>query len=255
MEILKNEKIKYVIALVVGLALFFLGSLLYMYAVYAVNNINTGVSFEEYYDAIVKYKDPFGLSIMQFVSYIPFLLIILFVLKDDLKIDFYEFKKNWKKFLLYAVSGFGIVILTTLVVSLIYLSFGETGTSENENIITKVLLSNGAIPMIISVVILAPITEELLFRKIFFGFAEKTLNLKPWIAIVISSLVFAVIHVSDAENIKYIFQYLPVAVVMCTIYHYSNNNIYVAILIHMFNNAFAVITTYLKGLLGVEIGI
>ena len=37
MEILKNKKIKFLIAAVVGFVLFFLGSLLYIYGIYNIN--------------------------------------------------------------------------------------------------------------------------------------------------------------------------------------------------------------------------
>ena len=132
-----------------------------------------------------------------------------------------------------------------IVVAIVYESFGLTGESANEELINSILLSNAALPMIISVVLLAPIAEELLFRKILFGVSEKTFKLKPIFSIIISTLIFSFIHVTDLASLVYIFQYIPLAAVMCALYSYFKNNIYASILLHMANNTFAVIATYI----------
>lgn len=248
MGILKNKKIKFLIAAVVGFVLFFLGSLLYIYGIYKIDSIQSGKTFSEFYDGLN--DNPLAMSIMQLVAYTPFLIVIIFLLKDDLRLDFYDFKRNYKKYIVYIIIGFISLIGCTVVVNIIYMLLGDMGSSENEELIEAMLLSEGAIPMIIAVVILAPVAEELLFRKIFFGVFEESFNLKPIIAITFSALLFAFIHVSDAANIKYIFQYLPLAFIMCAIYHYCNNNIYVSMLIHFLNNGFAVVMTYVGFYLG-----
>lgn len=52
----------------------------------------------------------------------------------------------------------------------------------------------------ISIIIGAPITEELLFRRAMLGsMIEKGLN--PWVSIVISALLFAVLHLNPAQSI------------------------------------------------------
>ena len=154
------------------------------------------------------------------------------------------------KILVGAVIMFFAMYVINFVVALIYESIGLTGESANEELINSILLSNAALPMIISVVLLAPVAEELLFRKILFGVSEKTFKLKPIFSIIISTLIFSFIHVSDLESLKYIFQYIPLAAVMCILYSYFNNNVYASILLHMMNNTFAVIMTYIAYSLG-----
>ena len=244
MEILKNEKLKYLVAAIAGCFLFFVGSIIYYYGIYAVTNNVTGISFVDFMNHLTAYSDPMALSILQYVSYVPFLLVMLILFKDDLHIDWINFKINWKKYLIYVGVGVICIFVTNFIVSFIYMLLKIEGESNNEEIITKMLLSEGALPMIISVVILAPLAEELLFRKIMFGVCEKTLNLKPIITIILSTLVFSFIHVTDVESLKYIFQYIPLALIMCSIYHLSDNNIFASILIHAANNGISVILTY-----------
>lgn len=244
MFILKNEKIKYLIAAIAGCFLFFLGSIIYYYGIYAVTNITKDVSFSEFWNSMIAYDDPMGMSILQLVSYVPFLLIILILLKDDWSKDFADFKKNWKKYLMYVGLGVAAIFFANFVLSIVYRLFNITGESNNEETITKILLSEGALPMIISVVIMAPLAEELLFRKIFFGVCEKSFNFTPLVTIIISTLVFSFIHVSDVESLKYIFQYIPLALIMCLVYHFSNNNIFASMLIHAANNGISVVLTY-----------
>lgn len=86
--------------------------------------------------------------------------------------------------------------------------------------------------------LLPAIGEELFFR----GALQKSLlrvSEKPWLAILVSSLVFALLHGT-------FFKILPIftlGLLLGTVYYYSNN-LWYNIIIHFFNNAFAVISVY-----------
>lgn len=228
-----QERIKYLITALVGSALFILGSTLYVLVlVWKEGNANL-------------LNDKYALSILQYLSYVPFTIFAIYMLKDDLVNDFKYFKKNLGKILVGCIIMFIVMYALNLIVGLIYQSFGLMGESENEQIINDILLSDAALPMIVSVVLLAPIAEELLFRKILFGVCEKTFNLKPIFSIIISTLIFSFIHVADPTSLIYIFQYIPLAAVMCILYSYFKNNVYASIILHMMNNTFAVIATYI----------
>ena len=54
-------------------------------------------------------------------------------------------------------------------------------------------------------------------------------------------LMFGSIKVS----LKFIFQYLALAVPICVAYHKSGNNIYVTLILHIINNAISVIITFI----------
>ena len=249
MELEKNKSLKYLLFGAIGVFLFIFGQLFYYFAMWAATNIKQNIGFASFLGSLM--NNPAAVSIFQYVAYIPFLIVMLFLLKNDFKEDFKEVKKNWKNIVLYVGCGFILMYMLTIVVSMVYQSLGIFEESANEQLINEILLSKYALPMIVSVVLLAPIVEEIVFRKLLFGFCEHTLKLKPVFAVLISALIFAFIHVSDLENIKFIFQYLPLSLVICSVYHFSKNNIYAAILIHMANNTVAVIVTYLAAMYGI----
>lgn len=89
--------------------------------------------------------------------------------------------------------------------------------------------------------LLPAIAEELFFR----GSLQKTLlrmSGKPWLAIVISSAVFGLLHGT-------FFKLLPIftlGLLLGTVYHITRN-LWYTITIHFLNNAFAVVSVYYAG--------
>ena len=82
----------------------------------------------------------------------------------------------------------------------------------------------------ISSLIVAPILEELFFRK--FLFSKLLESNKLWIAVVISSICFSAIHFETPNNLIPTFIY---GVIACIIYFNTKNIIYL-IIIHFLNN-------------------
>lgn len=177
---------------------------------------------------------------VQFLSYMPLMVVLFYFLRHDLVKDFKDFIKNFKSYIgVIAAAFFGMLALSGLVVT-IYDAIGITGESANENIINLLLDSPGKWLMIVSVVLFAPIIEEIIFRKLFIDTCEMRFNFKPAIAIIISTILFAFIHVTDLESLKFIFQYMALALPICMAYHYSNNNIFVVTVVHIINNFMSV---------------
>jgi len=91
---------------------------------------------------------------------------------------------------------------------------------------------------LILMALLPAMGEELFFR----GSLQKSLLLmsnKPWLAIVVSSAVFALLHGT-------FFKIIPIftlGLLLGLVYHLTRN-LWYAILIHFLNNAFAVLTVY-----------
>lgn len=178
---------------------------------------------------------------VQFLTYMPLIVILFYCLRHDLVKDFKEFIKNIKHNLVIVGAAFAGMYALTIVVTIIYEVLGVTGESANENIINLLLDSPGKWLMIISVVVFAPIVEEIIFRKLFIDTCEEKFRLKPAFAIIISTVLFAFIHVTDLESLKFIFQYMALALPICMAYHYSNNNIFVVTIIHIINNLMSVL--------------
>lgn len=222
------------------------------------------VSHEALMYAIINFSTYFILAL----SLIPFCIKIFIT-------DFHKFKNHLTKNILIIIISTIVLLTSTIIVSLlIYLllfilnKIGIVGnkyieldsTSENQQLITEMLTSSipSAILTIIPTVILAPILEELVFRKALFGLNQKI----PALGIIISSIIFASIHVVsgifsnsilflagketfDAIIVEciYFFSYFTDAVVLSLAYYLSNYNIYVTILIHLINNLISVVET------------
>lgn len=86
--------------------------------------------------------------------------------------------------------------------------------------------------------LLPAIGEELFFR----GSLQKVLHRmseKPWLAIILSSVIFALLHGT-------FFKIIPIfalGILLGTIYYYTRN-LWYTIIIHFLNNAFAVLSVY-----------
>lgn len=89
--------------------------------------------------------------------------------------------------------------------------------------------------MVLSVVILAPILEEYLFRGILFAEVKKSSKAK----IIITALSFAIYHLNLIQGINTLF----IGLVLAYIYYYRRN-IKEVILVHMVNNLVAVFPVY-----------
>lgn len=180
---------------------------------------------------------------LQFLSYVPLIILIVYFLRTEFAEDFIKFKKNVGRNFMLVLIGIFAMYAASMIVGLIYKGIGITGDSNNESIIVLLLNSPGIWLMAVAVVLIAPVVEEVIFRKLLFGTCEVTCHFPPVVAIILSSLVFSFIHVSDLESLKFIFQYLALAIPMCVIYHISGNNIYVTIIMHIINNLLSVIIT------------
>ena len=124
--------------------------------------------------------------------------------------------------------------------NIFYGLIGVEGTSENQESLEAAVLSKYGLIMLIPIVFFAPIIEELIFRKFIFGIIEDKLKWSAWSAILISTVVFSLMHLLSGD-FQYILLYLPQAFVMGIMYHFSKNNIFVPITIHFINNLLAAI--------------
>lgn len=186
-------------------------------------------------------------SLVQFLSYLPVFIVAGIFLWKDLIGDFKRFGKNIKRNIVVILLSYAALIYLGNIVSMIYGLAGDTGKSANEGLINLLLTGKGKWLMIISVTLLAPLSEEIIFRKLIIDTTELKFRFKPWLAILVSALVFSFVHVTDIASLKYIFQYLALAVPICCAYHFSENNIVSSLIIHIINNTISVISTLALG--------
>lgn len=201
------------------------------------NYLNTGVITNEFYYLNV---------VADFIGKSALMVLLFVIFKNSFKYDLKEFGEKWKTYLpLIAISAVAMYF-GNILVNLIYMLFGETGVSDNQELINGCLTGDIRYFMVIETILVAPIVEEMIFRKFMIGTFEEKFGWKPMVAVVISTIVFSLIHVigGDAANYLYIFQYIPLAFVISYSYYKSDYNIFVPIIIHFINNALAVIMFY-----------
>lgn len=111
--------------------------------------------------------------------------------------------------------------------------------SLNQFYINKILNSSSAYLMIVPTVILAPIIEELVFRKAFFSLFKNDI-----VALIVSSLVFGLIHVSGESGIYLLVNLIIYAIpgfALGFVYLKNNKNIYPVIFVHALTNLISVL--------------
>ena len=100
--------------------------------------------------------------------------------------------------------------------------------------------------MLVATVILAPVTEELLYRGVVFGGISKISNI---LAYIVTALAFSAIHVvgyigmyEPLHLALCLLQYIPAALVLCYAYARADS-IWAPILLHVIINSIAMLAT------------
>ena len=102
---------------------------------------------------------------------------------------------RWKfwPFLQAVVLGFALYYALTWLQGFVFELFSLSSSSPNDTYVDS-LINAKFTAMAISIVVLAPFTEEILFRGVIFGNLRR---LHPLVAYIISVVLFAVIHVAS----------------------------------------------------------
>ena len=139
---------------------------------------------------------------------------------------------KWRPGILAVVGG----VLGALSISIL------TETVEPPDVMMQMSLamSHNFIGLL-ALVIIGPITEELIFREAIEGEMLRR-GTAPWIAILTSALAFGLAHLNLAQSL-YAF---PLAILFGIIY-YKTGNIVLTSLLHILNNGFAAIQLYTLG--------
>lgn len=183
---------------------------------------------------ITKYQIIFG-------QLLRLILMYLFIVlrnkkrtdKDYIIIKYQGFlPDSWKML----VIGLGVAGFGNWVISLLFALIGDlpsvTNTIDQFN---NAFQLNGGLDfflMILGAVILAPISEEILFRGLVFE-KLKSIYTLPW-TIVLSGLIFGIYHLNILQGVNTFIM----GMVLSFVYYYRRN-IMDTILIHIVNNFFA----------------
>lgn len=178
-------------------------------------------------------------------TYFIIVIIVIFFARGFLKTDFLKiksYKKNNFKYIIYSLVGVGLLYGSSVFFSWLVGLLSKTTSSQNQLSIEGMILNGYSIITFITIFLLAPIAEELVYRKAIFKFFENKKH--RIIPILVSSLCFSIPHMLSTEEsfIVWFFMflsYLSCGIILALVYELSDQNIYYTILAHMLNNLIA----------------
>lgn len=161
-----------------------------------------------------------------------YIIIIIYIYRKDLKEEIINFKNKFKeyipKYLLVYLIGILLMVISNIIISRIT-SYKLSG---NESLIRE-YIKKYTLYMFFSSVLYAPIIEELIFRKTI----KKLFNNK-YLFIILSGLIFGILHISninDTNEILFSIPYIIMGIDFAYIYH-KTNNIFTCITFHLCHN-------------------
>ena len=134
--------------------------------------------------------------------------------------------------ILWGVIGFFLAMGGQMLAASIESMFGVTPGSDNTALLTDIAKTSPIV--IISMVLFAPLLEELVFRRVIFGGIYMKSNF--WIATIVSAVVFAAVH----NELEHLFIYTMPALVFAYLY-YRTKSILTPMIAHGLMNSFVVI--------------
>lgn len=212
------------------------------------------------YEHMANFLDP----ILQIVTYGIALVGIVIIMWKPLKKDLN--KINGKTFS-FGAMGYGLCMAGLLIGSILFGILGITakkGTSSNEEAINSMFNQSPTAMLILFfvTVIMAPIVEELIFRKAIFNTIKE-----PKLALIVSTLIFAAMHVVSSTlstlilwiqgestylnvilEFIYIIQYALMGLGFGIAYIKTEKNVCTSIFAHMLNNGVSYLLMILAAL-------
>ena len=164
--------------------------------------------------------------------------LIYYLYKEELKNKFIEFKKNYKGFfkdnIKYWLFALAIMYASNIVIGILkYRMTGDVSSSANEEAIRSTL-TQAPLYTFIAAAVLAPIIEELTFRK-----SLRHIFSNKIIFVIISSFIFGGLHVFNADttlfDLLYLIPYCAPGVAFAIIL-VKTDNIFNTISLHFIHN-------------------
>ncbi len=141
------------------------------------------------------------------------------------------------KYLGQVAIGFAMVYAAMIAAQVIMISVFKIESNSQNEIMIGSMFSDDPLRLILlffSLCIFAPVIEELVFRKVIYGFFERHLGYV--LAIVGSGLIFGLMHVVSYGDFIQAIPYVFMGSIFGYVYYRSGKNIYVTIGVHFINN-------------------
>lgn len=180
------------------------------------------IAFTKGNDADIKYYGELIAIILETILAIVFIIKYRNKLKEDIK----KFKpKDFLKIFLIGIAVVGVFEIIEEILEALGATFGNQESLEE-------LFGKAKILMLANVILVAPIVEEFLFR-----YSLSTIIKNDKIFLIVSSILFGVMHGLDTSTIAYVLAGLALG----TIYLKYKKNLVPSIIVHFMNNLVAAI--------------
>lgn len=176
---------------------------------------------------------------ISFFNSLLFMGILIKIYYKDIKNNLYKyfnynFKTNLKTSISYWGVGLSIMYISNIIIGII--TNGKI--AENEEAVRS-LIDASPLYMAFSVMVYAPIAEELVFRKSFREFINS-----KWIYALVSGIIFGGLHaltsITDMISLLYLIPYCSLGIIFGLLY-YKTDNIFSTIIVHSLHNTLALI--------------
>ncbi len=255
---MKNYK-RYGLGLIY-VSLFFINSFVIGHLIsLSVNSFLNGLTVEDIISLLLENEQTKVINVMylslvykmMFSVYLVETIIIIILFRTKLTVKLKQLIVNLKQYLLTIAKYVGVMVSLIIAVYVILFISGvdllEVG--DNQRMINIVLLNNPNIYIFATVILLAPIIEEFIFR---YGLINHLLkNINQYLQILIGAIVFTFIHIgieqlliSPITAIQLILMYLPMSLVYNYIYVKQKNIVY-PLTLHIINNIGSIIFVYI----------
>lgn len=172
-------------------------------------------------------------TILNFLSSLVFGIFLIIIYRKDLKKEWKIFKSklsdNLDIGIKYWLIGLFFMMSTNILINLIW----KSGTATNEQAVQKMITSLPFV-MLLSAGILAPLNEEILFRKCFRDTFKNNI-----VFALASGIFFGFLHVSTATTLSQFIYIIPYSClgISFAIMYVKTKSVFTSMMMHMAHNS------------------
>lgn len=179
-----------------------------------------------------------------FLSDLTYVIILILIFKKEIKKGIKDIKENFTSRAILSLNCWILGCLLMTISSVVISFILKQNISTNEALVRQ-SIKIAPLYMLFTCSIVAPIFEELVFRRSLYGLIKF-----KWLFILISGFGFGLLHVLGSYNNPLDFLYIiPYGSMGCAFAYLltKTNNIVLPIVIHMLHNTVLVISQILGG--------
>lgn len=180
----------------------------------------------------IKKASNFNNIVLTTISSLIIACIIVLAYKEELIKEFKIYKKNFSDSFDIGLKYWFIGLFGMMVSNILIGIFLKAGQSNNEKLVQE-MISSFPLLMILNAGILAPINEEILFRKCFRNVIKNN-----YVFVIISGLIFGYLHVIGAKTLAQNLFIIPYSMLGISfgIMYVKTKSVFTSMTMHMIHN-------------------